>query len=407
MKRSLILFLMLSSFLSTTKAQLVSTLDENRLNIRHPNLELRIDDRQDLENSQGYLRAQIEGFSGYASRNGLLNHNEGLQGEHIFLNFQRAYLKTTNRLPGLISNVVNKGHSQDFGFNVPLHDFLDLRAMFERSASKDTVDVKMIHTRGDTLEENIDGTYFPTTHFAGFSTKYFSFKYLHNEIDAMDIHKKEWEETADTTITDETFEEKIFSATFPKYFNYTNDGNHHSYIALGRDDINAFLELHEEDVKSGTLIDHLQKGKLIIATGDHTRNEVRAYEREIEDGARASNRIYDDGYEKDFRFLRDLFYSTGPKIEWDLGFLGDAALTSSFRWEMQQGKRSIAEGKLQGNFKYLDIYLSGDNNENYNVAFGHKEIIVGRKKINLGGFVIGRNQEQVYIGYKRNGRQKK
>ena len=167
----------------------------------------------------------------------------------------------------------------------------------------------------------------------------------------------------------------IFSLTPIKYLNYTYDGDDYGYLTSYTDPINIFVDLD---------MIYPKQSKFIIESGNRKDNEIKRFEYEIENQNRFVNRLYDMAYEKDLRFLQDMHFNNG------------------FRWEMQKGKKSVAEfnynHKIKKN-KYLkdtDIYLSGNTNKEYNVAGKYKGVIFGKKYKD--------KKHMFYIGYSKNGK---
>ena len=113
MRRKLITLLFTALSFLPLKGQQVFTLNGNSFSTKGPALELRIDNHNDLKNSQGYFRTSLnnldslsnflnlsleslEGSSFYFDRYGEFNHDLGPQQKNIFFNSRRSFTYTPN-----------------------------------------------------------------------------------------------------------------------------------------------------------------------------------------------------------------------------------------------------------------------------------------------------------------------
>lgn len=357
-------------------AQKVALLKNDSFNFISPKLELNIDNRKDLINSQGFFRANVKDVNFYIDRYGLLNAGAGFESGNAFFNLDQKRTRISNRAPGLTSTLDNTNQSYDVGFVLPSYTGLRNGVGIERANSRLDIDSKIVYVMGDTLISRLSGLINQTSNQIIFRNKYGYIKAILNELDSKTIDQKS-DGTAEVTNISHSDFKNIFSFSPIPQINYTYDGEDHAYITNYSDGINAFLDINT--TKPG-------ESRLVIESGNLKNYEIRDFERKIENNNRSVDRIQDLTYETGRKVIENMFYKR------------------SFRWEMQKGKKDNFRMNNSLNFKYFNLHtdISTNNSPNIAISLTDLDLKTQKRKYYLGSFMIGKKDKEIYVGYRRN-----
>jgi len=337
--------LILSSFLYflPLQAQQVSLIDNKGFETKGDSLELKVRDYHNFGGSKGYLEAKAKNLSVYLNKLGVLNHSFGAEQKNVFFNFKREHTRTGNSQSGVSSTIIDKKQVYDMGFNYPLFEKIGLELGFERASSKQEIDATILFLMGDTAISSLDSWLNQNSSMLEIKSKYFSIKGIYNNINNKTIQRKS-DGTIDISTINESSADTIFSITPIKNINYTYDGKHHGYFTSHTDPVNVFIDFD---------MVYPKESKFIFETGNYKDHEIKRFEYEIENQNRFVDGLYDIDYEKDLRFFGDVYMNEGPEISFKK--LKNFSVSPSFRWKIQEGKKSVAEFNYKHKIKKINI----------------------------------------------------
>jgi hypothetical protein len=420
MKKQLINLLLSSLSFFPLQAQQVFTLNQDSFETKGQNLELRIDNHNDLANSKGYFRANLQNVDLYVDRYGLFNHKFGAEQKNIFFNSVRENTKIDTSTRTLNLDILFETRNYDFGLNFLAYAPWDLEIKGEQSVSNNTIDSKTIFIGPDTLGEKLNGTFDQTSNLFYVGNKYGYVKGISNQRKSNTIDQK-FNGEIEIDKSDENDLKTIFSISPLPNINYTNsDKEHNSYLTTYTDPINLFAQFNNMDFsefgfdKSGLEIlkNNIMDGTLIISSGNYKDQNIKRYEYNIEDRMRVADRIENIHYSRNGRFLDDMFFNNGfeiiQPIRKDINslrkklfnkkpakndFLDNLYAYNSFSLELSKKESPTYVFSSNINFKNFNFYGNIDSKKNYEIGISFGKILAGLNNgKGYGGHIIHENQ---------------